>query len=166
MLLFFYCSASAVLWPSSLLPRILANRLPIDHRMYQWSTMSDGHIFQNFFSIQLCRYLNAPYWRHMAIYLEAHVMTWCPTAPSHFLNHLWLVINWTFRNKIKWNLNRNTHIFFHDNSFENIVCNLTAILCRLWRVKSSAVIRYWHAPIARLGNNSTVRQRAYFALAF
>ena len=33
------------------------------------------------------------------------------SAPSHCLNHCWLIVNWTPGNKFQWNLNRNYTIF-------------------------------------------------------
>ena len=44
-------------------------------------------------------------------------------APSHYLNQWWLIVtDWTIDNKFQWNLNRNSTIFIHENSFENVVC--------------------------------------------
>ena len=31
-------------------------------------------------------------------------------APRQYLNQCWLVVNWTHRNKLQWNLNRNTKL--------------------------------------------------------
>ena len=33
------------------------------------------------------------------------------SAPSHYLNQCWNIINWTPRNKLQWNLKGNSHIF-------------------------------------------------------
>ena len=54
------------------------------------------------------------------------VVAW--SAPSHYLKQYWNIVNWTLRNKIQWNLNRNSHIFIHKNGFENIICKMAAIL--------------------------------------
>ena len=32
--------------------------------------------------------------------------------PSHYLNQCWNIVNWTLMNKPKWNLNRNSYIFW------------------------------------------------------
>ena len=49
-------------------------------------------------------------------------------APSHYLNQCWDVANWTLRNKLWWNLSRNSNIFIQENaSFENIVWKMAAI---------------------------------------
>ena len=50
------------------------------------------------------------------------------SAPSHYLNHCWVIVNWTLRNKHQWNLNQNTKLFIHQNASENIVCETAAIL--------------------------------------
>ena len=44
------------------------------------------------------------------------------SAPIHYLNQSWLTINWTLRNKLQWNYNRNSNTFTED-TFENVVCN-------------------------------------------
>ena len=38
--------------------------------------------------------------------------------------------NWTLRNKLQWNLNKNSKLFCHENAFENVVCKLAVILVR------------------------------------
>ena len=50
------------------------------------------------------------------------------TAPSHYLNQWWPIVNWILRNKLSWNLNRNTNIFFQNNVSEISVCRIAAIL--------------------------------------
>ena len=45
------------------------------------------------------------------------------SAPSHYLNQCWPIVNWTPRNKLQWQLHhRNTQLFVHENVFENVVC--------------------------------------------
>ena len=40
-------------------------------------------------------------------------------------------VNWTFRNKIQWNvINRNPNIFIQENAFECVVCEMAVILSR------------------------------------
>ena len=36
------------------------------------------------------------------------------SAPSHYLNQCWDIVNWTLRNKSQWNLNRNLYIFIQE----------------------------------------------------
>ena len=50
---------------------------------------------------------------------------------SNQLNQCWHVIRQFLRNKLQWNMNQNTHIFFDRNAFWNIICNMSAILFRI-----------------------------------
>ena len=36
--------------------------------------------------------------------------------PSHYLNQCWDTVNWTPRNKLQWNFNKNTKLFIHENA--------------------------------------------------
>ena len=42
----------------------------------------------------------------------------------------WKIVILTLRNKLKWNVNRNTYIFIQENAFENVVRILAAISSR------------------------------------
>ena len=55
--------------------------------------------------------------------------------PSHYLNHSWLIVNWTLRNKLQWITIHNTNIFIEENALE-IVCEMAAILSRPQCVKT------------------------------
>ena len=46
------------------------------------------------------------------------------------LNQCWVIVSWAFRNRFQWNFNQKTKLIIHDNAFENIVCEMTAILYR------------------------------------
>ena len=46
--------------------------------------------------------------------------------PETMLN--FFLVNWTLRNKLQWNSNRNTIFFIRKNAFENVVCEMVAIL--------------------------------------
>ena len=50
--------------------------------------------------------------------------------PSHYLNKCWLIVDWTLRNKLQWNMNQNTNIFLQGNAFKNVTCKLAAIMSR------------------------------------
>ena len=63
------------------------------------------------------------------------------SAPSHYLNQCCIIINWTLGNKPQWNSNWNTKCFIHDNSFENVFCEMAAILSRGRWVKAWMSIR-------------------------
>ena len=49
---------------------------------------------------------------------------------SHCLNQCWYSVNYTLRNKLQWNLNRNSYIFIQENAFENVVSEMASILFR------------------------------------
>ena len=44
------------------------------------------------------------------------------SAPSHYLNQWWLMVNWTLGNKVQWNFYQNWNIFIDKIAFENVVC--------------------------------------------
>ena len=55
------------------------------------------------------------------------------------------VVNWTLRDKLQWNLYRNSNIFIQANTFESVVCEIAAILSRPQCVKTkykALVCRY------------------------
>ena len=55
------------------------------------------------------------------------------SAPSHYPNQCSLIVNWTLRNKLHWNSNRNCNILIDRNAFENAVCKMATILSRgIW----------------------------------
>ena len=62
------------------------------------------------------------------------------SAPSHYLNQCSNIVNWTFRNKIQWNFNRNSYIFIQENAFENVVCETAIISSRPQWVNINIII--------------------------
>ena len=63
-------------------------------------------------------------------------MAW--SAPSHYLNQGWNIVNLTLGNKLQWNLNRSLYIFIQENAFESVVWKMVAILSRPQCVKGHA----------------------------
>ena len=59
------------------------------------------------------------------------------SAPSHYLNQCWNIVNRTLGNELQWNFNRNWNISIEENTFENVVCEMASILSRPQRVKHS-----------------------------
>ena len=51
--------------------------------------------------------------------------------PSHYPNQCWNIVNWTYRNKPQWNFNRNSNIFIEENTFGNVVWEMSAIFLGL-----------------------------------
>ena len=43
------------------------------------------------------------------------------SAPSHYLNQCWNIVNWSLGSKLQWNTNRKSHIFIQENAFEPVV---------------------------------------------
>ena len=58
------------------------------------------------------------------LWLVAH------SAPSHYLNQCWVIVDWTRRNKFQWNFSQNIILFIHKNASETNVCEMAAILSR------------------------------------
>ena len=40
------------------------------------------------------------------------------SAASHYLHQCWNIVNWTPRNKLRWNVNQNSYIFIHEIHLE------------------------------------------------
>ena len=52
------------------------------------------------------------------------------SAPSQYLSQYRVIVNWTLRNKLRWNFHQIQIFFIHENVFENIVCKMAAFLSR------------------------------------
>ena len=57
---------------------------------------------------------------------------------SHYLNQCLVIVNWTLRNKLKWNFIQNTKVFIHKNASGNYVCKMAFILPQLQWVNALA----------------------------
>ena len=72
------------------------------------------------------------------------IVAW--SAPSHYLNQCWNIIDWTLRNKLHWNFNRNSDIFIHENVLE-YVSKMVAILsqpqCVKWQRMYGGIKFVW-----------------------
>ena len=93
----------------------------------QWSYIS--------FALTHCNTLNSlrPSDAYMRRWSNHHwfrewLVAW--SAPSHYLNRCWNIVNRTLGNKLQWNLNRNLSIFIQENLFEIVVWKMAAILSR------------------------------------
>ena len=69
------------------------------------------------------------------------------SAPSHYLNQCWLIVNWTLKNKLQRNSNKNTKLFTHENEFENVICEMAAILSRGRWVNKALINQKDHWPV-------------------
>ena len=52
------------------------------------------------------------------------------SPPSHYLNQCWDIVNLTLKNKLQWNIHWHSYISIQENAFENVVCEMSAILSR------------------------------------
>ena len=65
------------------------------------------------------------------IKLGQHWFSWwlvACSAPRHYLNQWWLIVNWTLSNKLQWNSNLNTNLFIREKAFQNVVCEMAPIV--------------------------------------
>ena len=49
---------------------------------------------------------------------ETYICVTKPDRPSHYVNQCRNNVNWTLRNKLQWNLNRNSYIFIQENALK------------------------------------------------
>ena len=80
---------------------------------------------------------------------------------NHYLNQCRLIVNWTTRNKLQWNMNWNTKPFFHEKAFEIVVCKMAAILSRGRWVK--CIIPEQLSPVSML-RYAELTMRLYLSL--
>ena len=80
----------------------LLNTLSRRSRMYvYWSGSSAGGLFNSLRprNAYMCQWTG-----------PSLVQTMACCVPSHYLNQCWHIVNWTIRNKIQWNIDRNSII--------------------------------------------------------
>ena len=51
------------------------------------------------------------------------------SAPSHYLNQRWFIVNWVLRNTFQWTSNQFTKLFIHEIISENLICDMTVKFC-------------------------------------
>ena len=70
------------------------------------------------------------------------------SVPRHYLKQCWNIDSWTPRNKVQWNFNWNSEIFFQENALESVVCEMAAISSRPRCVNSLALGKFeWNFRI-------------------
>ena len=89
-------------------------------------------------------------------------------APSHYLNQCWNIVNLNLRDKLLWNLKRNSYIFIQENAFQNVVWELASI-CLGLNVLNWISLRVWYKiespytlTMANLRNQISCIVLAYF----
>ena len=83
---------------------------------------------------------SAAYVRQWTGSLLLQIMACHLFGASHYLNQCWVIVNWTLKNKRQWNFNQNRKLFIQENTYENIVCEMAAILSRGRWVKSKLTL--------------------------
>ena len=71
---------------------------------------------------------SAAYMRQWIRSALAQIMAY--SAPSHYLNQCWVIVNWTNSNKVQCTFNQNSNFFIQENAFENVACEIAAIFSR------------------------------------
>ena len=72
------------------------------------------------------------------------------SAPSHYLNQCWVIVNWTLREQSSVKLQPKCKLFIDENASENIVCEKAAILSReIWANWTSNNLR--NVPCVMIG---------------
>ena len=69
-------------------------------------------------------------WLRGAPNIMGYVIDIAYQAPSRYLCQFWNIVNSNLRNKLQRILKRNSLIFIQENAFENMVCEMAAILSR------------------------------------
>ena len=78
---------------------------------------------------KLCINSSPPSAAHMLRWTgSALIQVMAYSAPSHYLSQCSLIVNRILRNKFQWNSNGNTKFFIQDNAYENVACEIAAIL--------------------------------------
>ena len=93
---------------------------------------------------------NAAYMHQWIQSSSVKIMACRLLGPSQYLNQCWVIVNWTLRNKLQWNFDRNSKLSIHENAPENIGCEMAAILSRgrwvkpsIWPTKLTLFARCW-----------------------
>ena len=86
------------------------------------------------------------------------------TAPSHYLKQCWIIVNWTLRNKLQWNFNRNSNILIQGNALEHVVCEMAYILSRPQCVNSTKAGKCVHVMTSSSPRSLTVFTWFHFSI--
>ena len=95
---------------------------------------------------------SAAYMRQWIGSALAQIMA-CRLFVAYCINNCWVIANRTLRNKVQWSLNQNAKLFIHGNAYENIVCEMAAILSRKRWVKVRYSLKVSDGDIMKTHNN-------------
>ena len=86
-------------------------------------------------------------------------------ATSHYLNQCWNIVNWTIRNKLQWNSNRNLNIFIQENALENGICEMVSIMSWPQCVKHGGIANiYYHKKLLISVRNPGILIKSVFLI--
>ena len=109
----------------------LRRRFPLCFRQMQQGCRCDD------LSLSLNVYVHLMYWWPdifcICIILRWINHAWVLSPESWVLNQSLNIVNWTLRNRLQWNLYRNSNIFIQENTY--VVCEMAAFLSRSQGVK-------------------------------
>ena len=109
----------------------------------------------------------SPCWLHEPCYLGkpslVQIIACCLLSARPYLNQCCHIVNYTHRNNLQWNFNRNFSI--HENAFEIVVWNMAAVLlqCDLQEqmaidITRSSIPQYYITAQQRIGSLWTCKQ--------
>ena len=68
------------------------------------------------------------------------------SSPSNYLNQRWFIVNRNRKNQFQWNFNQNKKLFIHEHAYQNVVCEMEAILFKgRWVCLKQMYCRHWPA---------------------
>ena len=95
----------------------VSGKRPIDMKIFIWYSFNSSPP-------------SAAYMRQWIGSALAQIMVCRYSAPSHYLNQYWVIVNCTPRNKLHWNFHLNNKNFIHKNASQTIVCEMAAIFSK------------------------------------
>ena len=89
---------------------------------------------------------SAAYMRQWIGSALAQIMACRHSAPSHYLNQCWVIVNWTVRNKLQWKLNGILSFSFKKMHLKMSSARMAAILSRgrwvnIWQAICLSLLR-------------------------
>ena len=97
----------------------------IRHQVIIWTNV-DKYVYHHMASLQHNEFINSL--RPSDAYMRQQSRSSLVQIMACRLNQCWNFVNWTLRNKLQWNFNKNSNIFIQENVFESVVCEMAAIL--------------------------------------
>ena len=90
------------------------------------------------FEVHICSIYICSYCFALNFWCKMFPMCNCALNKTN-LSDAWLIVIWTIKSQVQWNLNENTKAFIPENAFGNVACEMTAILSRGRSVNTQSV---------------------------